>query len=872
MCSVFSNAAKDIGAKRSTVVRDCNARHLAWLRRGPEQAAAKWRPPKFHRRSVVAGLRRMDNQIRVSTHWDGIVSLQYKPAQDGWGDTAWRTWPSLTFCGDQAGDNTSMVHCCGHKLNMNLTEWWDWSHGCANDMKDSMKTVGLWPLQILLLVVHNLGHGPERDEMLRFHQINESLKFLFEHFDAKNCELFKARAPAILQEMSHKVDFKEDMTANESLFEHLKQDSAYPKIGHQTRMCQFMGFQERNQELLDDWTCRLFKAELLALECDWLSSAAVKQRLKVNTDVLEEAGKETTTSKRVVHPDVKLLRGGQQNAVCITVLTLGEPTHKRLIAGVTLLSEPVQKWRGTSAKSTRSPAETRDWLCQQMQGDFSEHVWDIWNVFCSDAFIRKAGFLGFEDAPLQDKLVVLEEDDRMCAVFGKFGIHLFAARIRRCFYAWHGWPHRLFRILLSDEDARDVIAAFKSDYESYHQLQRVVNPCNELQEILGRSVFTLPKAKQWVCAFQASAWTKTDDIMQMAHEKAGGLSSSLMVEEFIHYMKNMKRSKTGKRLRRPHRAMATVIGQQLLETRFDFKPVVVQASVGGKRRKVSESGFVVAKDTETLDLSGIATLKQKASYYSPTAADLCRLSTDRVVMQNMASHKQYQQLKNTSMNVMCDSSRAFVFRERKMIGGGDACWYMGLFNVKGSGAVAQRVNLVESPSKSKLLYVVPEPIEPTMLLVTSWTNYVARPTRWQSWSWQCTHMPEVKGNVAAANRLFVTDQERPLTKLAAEQAWWDLDTTDLKHVASGCKLAVSAGASEFMLLFEMTSEVLGTDDDGTLKVLLQRLEQAQPDETFMDALMELDEAQQVVDQRDVEEITQAHTKIRASNQVFASLQ
>ena len=874
VCSVLPNALQDVeavspaGAQKAAAA--CNARHKAWLARSPH-GQQRWKPPKVHRRSVVSCLRRVDAQLRTSTAWDGLIHVQFDSDKVDWAPAQWRTWPSFAICGDQAGDNTSMIHAASYKLGLNVLEFWDWSHGCANDMKLGLQGCGLWSLQVLLLVVHNLGHGPERDEMLRFAQINECLAFLFKHFQADTCDLFKARAPAMLKELGDKVDFLEGKSANQSLWEYLKNESAFPKLEHPCRLCQFMGFQQRNVELLETWTVRLFKSELLALECDWLHGSAVNERIPVKTSVLAAADDVVTTSSGVAHPDVKLLRGGQVNAVVISVLTLGEQTHQRLIGGITRLSEPVQLWRGKSAKDTRSCSECSEWLLRQHKGEFYEHMFKIFKVFSSDAFMSAAGFLEFQEVADDDKAAVLEEDARMAHVFGQYGLVLFAQRFRRCMYAFVGWPHRLFRMLLSDNEAKAVVSEFKQDYEVYTRLRAVEDPPAALLAILDRSPFMLPKTKQWVEALQHCEWQATESVLSMASEKCCSMSSSLPIEEFIHYMKNMKRARASKRLRRPQRAMATVIGQEMLRKRFHFQVFDVDTSAtSSKKRRTSITDFQAKPGCESIKLDGIATLKQKASYYSPVANDLGRTALDRVVLKEVDSSGDFGALKKLGMSVLCDASRPFVFRTQPAVGKGME-WHIGLFAIGGTGACAQKVDLVHSPSKAKQLVVVPdEKMPPSMLCITDWADFVARPVSWKSWSWQMQEMPESKTHWPPAVRLFVTGEERPLLQLAAEQAWWGLDTQELHTVADGNKIARPADLSEFSLLFEMTKTILKKGDAEVLEILKQRLVEKQPDDEFEDALLELDEAHQVIDQNDVKEITAAQQRTRTSKTAFAS--
>ena len=123
---------------------------------------------------------------------------------------------------------------------------------------------------------------------------------------------------------------------------------------------------------------------------------------------------------------------------------------------------------------------------------------------------------------------------------------------------------------------------------AYHKLnaqpvrQATEEKTKELQQLLDRSPFLLPKTMQWVSAFQESGWKCTADILDMAREKASAATSSLICEEQIHYMKNCRRAKCAKRLQRPAKCMATAVGQELLHKRFHYEAFPVANAVGRK--------------------------------------------------------------------------------------------------------------------------------------------------------------------------------------------------------------------------------------------------------------------------------------------------
>jgi hypothetical protein len=159
--------------------------------------------------------------------------------------------------------------------------------------------MGKWPLVLLLMVIHNLGHGPERDECLRFAQMQECMDVLFKVFDAETCELFQARAATMLDEMAAQIDLSDGESPVAALWQHLKANCRFKKLGHRVKMCDFFGFNKANRSLLNHWTEIQFKAEILALELDFLTGRAVKDKIILKANVFETDKELTTTSSSV---------------------------------------------------------------------------------------------------------------------------------------------------------------------------------------------------------------------------------------------------------------------------------------------------------------------------------------------------------------------------------------------------------------------------------------------------------------------------------------------------------------------------------------------------------------------------------------------
>ena len=57
---------------------------------------------------------------------------------------------------------------CKPEVQLNCELLWDLSHGCCNDVDNAYGDLGLRPFCLMLLICHNLPHGIEKDEELRF--------------------------------------------------------------------------------------------------------------------------------------------------------------------------------------------------------------------------------------------------------------------------------------------------------------------------------------------------------------------------------------------------------------------------------------------------------------------------------------------------------------------------------------------------------------------------------------------------------------------------------------------------------------------------------------------------------------------------------
>lgn len=96
----------------------------------------------------------------------------------------------------------------------------------------ALESTTLWSFVVLLLAVLNIGHGPDRDECLRFHQLNEMLRFAMGAFTADSCEPFSAYASDMLTELGSRVHIDIGERPIDALWRYLGDRACFPKLGH----------------------------------------------------------------------------------------------------------------------------------------------------------------------------------------------------------------------------------------------------------------------------------------------------------------------------------------------------------------------------------------------------------------------------------------------------------------------------------------------------------------------------------------------------------------------------------------------------------------------------------------------------------------
>ena len=186
---------------------------------------------------------------------------------------------------------------------------------------------------LMLVVVLNIPHGPDKEVGLRYAQFKELLLFLFANLSYRDCELFLAYGTKMLAEMRADVENSGgefDVHGGDDwarLWQYLKSVGPLEKSEYKVNFVRFMAFTRALKALLSKWTLTLFKCELVALELDMLNGKAFKEQVMVKQSLLKEMGgvgaTEGQTASDAIGFDAQLLRSCCQNALVIGCMVLG---------------------------------------------------------------------------------------------------------------------------------------------------------------------------------------------------------------------------------------------------------------------------------------------------------------------------------------------------------------------------------------------------------------------------------------------------------------------------------------------------------------------------------------------------------------------
>lgn len=846
------------------------ARQRAWLKRSAcsQKQREPWRPAKRHRLSAQKWVAMNDRQLAVCTSFGGLSFLQPTNAET-WAPEAWKSWPWASVTLDQGSDGLAGVHACLYKesLRLNLSVWYDWSHGCCRDLEGAYRQVGKFQFMLMMLVPMNIPHGPEKDEGMRYEQLSAAWRHMLSTYEPSSFELWQSFAGRILDDAADNIQLPGVAAATEELWHWLKHDDvAWPPKGHRIKLCEYMAWIRGAERFLRDWSKMQFLCEFISLEMDMFVGSAFREHLLVPSSAARMATDTQTTNSGITQIDQKILRSACQNAVVATWAITNTTGYKRQLAIMVHIPMPLAHWQGQAAQDLRSCVENQAWLKRQFQSGFAEHLLAIMDTLSDSQCLRSCGFFEFEGvAEGDEKNGVVLLDDEYAALAGMLALALLSARCRRLAYCWIGWPGRFCKMMCGPSAAAQAAAEFQEDHQAYMHMAAIQRPGAALQRLLGRSVFRTTPVKQFVAAFEATtsgpaSWSPPHDaIVSLVVGRGRFMISSSIVEEVHNFQKNSGQARGSKRFRRPQRSMAIAWARKVVAVRHAYQQVEPSVPVARRNMKLTGACFGQQPSKPSLDLGGISSASAQAAWFSPSPASVSAPAVD------LALFRDAKEQGVTDMNFAllgCFCSAQHLVAVRRIGGKGRRFdWHVGLLHMSGSAIVGWPASVEPAPGAGNASVVTlrRECTDPSVFGIFTWEGLEAVSFCWRSWAWQVSSLPGAVRSWRPALRAVVSLGPAPLLEVAARSAWWQLDLATLQKLSELLCLRAHRQDILFDQVFVMTKAALdGTSDADILDIVAKRLAQPPGDQDDCTAdLMAIDEAMQCLEREDMEKLKEA---------------
>ena len=468
-CSHFSVAAlagtfapRDFNLE----VKSMNARHTAWLRRVVDsKGKATWRPRASYRVGTLRWLIEIDNIQRVSTSNGGLCWVLYKKELPLWDFSNWRSWPTLVIGADQGPKCVCGLSALQYKpeIQSNITPLFEFSHGANNDFQGLLKDLGRWHFALILLIIYNLPHGPDKDPGMRYEQFGQMLRFISENFDPATFALWQARVPAMADELAGEFELNSERGPALSLWDHFVANPSAHFLGERVKMCQYMAWWEAGNKLLKHWSFNLFKAECVSIESDWLHRQSFLQLPAVSPVIAQDTIQSTASTITAI--ETKILRSCCANNVVVQVAVLSMPSYRRLLAHLVRFTAPLKTWQGAAAKCNCSATGCREWLLREMSDSMLAHQKEMLAGLHDQANLQDCGYHEYVACRGEDLANQTSRDEEMATLAGDIVLGLIAKRQRRNFYLTNSFPNRQWRALVGPTEAQMIAADFKRHLE-----------------------------------------------------------------------------------------------------------------------------------------------------------------------------------------------------------------------------------------------------------------------------------------------------------------------------------------------------------------------------------------------------------------------
>ena len=204
-----------------------------------------------------------------------------------------------------------------------------------------------------------------------------------------------------------------------------------------------------------------------------------------------------------------------------------------------------------------------------------------------------------------------------------------------------------------------------------------------------------------------------------------------------------------------------------------------------------------------------------------------------------------------------EMSHRFVFQRLDAKPEHKSKWYLALQHFKQSSVTVwpclERV-MEGGPVQFELDTGCTEPV--LIPVAEALSVFIACPIVWRSWLWQYQNMPELRASLTPGVKLFRLGPPSSIFTLACRSAFWNLSRTLIVKWAMEEDIVCDSSMSLFEVLMYVLLEHLKLPESDVLDIVSKRLHIHDLASHFAPALLDLDEALEVLEKDDQRKVTE----------------
>ena len=836
-------------------------RQKAWLQRDAETAKeADWRPLRCHRVAAKHWLVRVDNTFRHGHHWGGLKMLIFNHDDPAWQN--WRNWREATFIIDCGSDGMAATHALEYGYDACSSHFPDQPHNQKTGWIEGMKAAGIYNFFLLHLIPLNYEFGPWNDETRKIEQ-GAAMDVCYSG-QPHATPLFMENAPKMVEELELGgiIEFPREDDVEVELWQFLKHRKRQPASQRKVSLCRYGAGHAATRKNLP-WThVQVFERTYLALETDVLHGASFTSKMMLRLHS-HDVGDGSTSSRRLSLDD-KALRNCCANATAVCVLAQDDAIHQRILKVVVAGGDPGEVYLTSVMKMMQNVYDTERLLISLVNGGYMQHCSEYVGNLTNRGILSKAGFhlpdatdgFGASLKRIHNLELEIMIDDEISGIFGALSFGLLAAGLKRNYFLVRGWPFSMTGAL-QDDVAPKHIARFNNDKRLFKRLLAMEGLKAEEKRILDRHPMNMRVNKRIDVALEETGGASTPDFRCMLSERARMLGSTYLIEEFNGLGKNNSQLKACRRYRKPATLMGACLEAKVISEKHAYKDVEVDASTTRFDDKLPAECWEAKPADCTIDFSKVAGPEASPPWYSPSATNWTVPSADLDMLDVADAEGLWENIGDAWLGqwAMLKHKVVLAFPRDD---GARVDYFVALLHFHKS-AVLMWPCVIKKAAASSIRYVVPaenvqKPVAKGILTLAE--SYVQTAGYvWRSWLWQCFHMPREALTLVPGCRMVLEDTGfESFAYVLSRHAGWDMSLTTLKPFCGRIGFVIEKGWDLFDLLWHLIKFVLCTTDAETLKLIELRLGNYYGQEKVLETLLEIDDATQLLDKFDVQEI------------------